>query len=239
MKLADLQNKFIDALYLGEDSHLYGEIVDGKVAKDKLFNIYRQNLFLGLINVLRITYPKIYQILGEQEFSRLSREYIANTRSESANLDNYGESFSIFLEKKDEGFLSDLARLSWFEQESFLTKDTKKIDIEALQSLTEEQLSRVRFVLNPNCRLFSSYYNLLIRGRRGPRNKNQNFFEVFCFADEVYVNKVSKSEYIFLSEMQNGLGLYDIYEKHHINIQNFLPKYIANGVLSDFFLGDL
>ena len=49
--------------------------------------------------------------------------------------------------------------------------------------------------------------------------------------NKVKTEKISKSEYIFLEEIKNGLSLFEIYNKYDINIGELLAKYVNKNVI--------
>ena len=83
---------------------------NGKAPKQELLDIYRNNLYATLINALKITYPKF--ITFKRKTSKNFAKNSSNkTTLTAGNLDNYGENFAEFLQKKEDCFLSDLAKL--------------------------------------------------------------------------------------------------------------------------------
>lgn len=232
--LKEIQNKFIDGAYGEGKLAVLLSIKDGKAPKEELLDIYRNNLYATLTNALRLTYPKIHQLVGEKKFKKFCHEFIKQNRSYSGNLDEYGENFSDFFVKKADGFLSELARFEWFKHKSYLAKDMPIFNIEELQKLSQEKLFDVKFKLHPSCFLIDSSYNLLGKKKQNQPNKRLNYFVIYRHDFEVKTEKISKSEFSFLSGVKENLSLYQIYEKHEINIQAVLQKYLANSVLSDF-----
>ena len=235
-KLTDLQNEFIDGVYDEGRLDVLRLIKDGKVPKEELLDIYRNNLYATLTNSLRITYPKVYQFIGEREFKESCREFVRQNRSCGGNLDDYGEGFVDFLAKKEDQFLSDLAKLEWLKHKSYSVRDTPLIGIENLQELSQEKLFDVKFKLHPSCFLLDSSYNLLGKKRQTQPQKRQNYFLVYRQNFEVRAERIPKGEYNFLRGVEENLGLYQIYEKYEINIHTCLQKYLANGALSEFLV---
>lgn len=187
-----------------------------------------------MINALKITYPKIYHFLKEKNFKEFCQEFIKQNHSYSGNLDNYGENFAEFFAKKEDCFLSDLAKLEWLSHRSYLAKDVPAINIEELQKLPSEKLFDVKFKLHPSCFLIGSNYNLLGKKKRINPLKKQNYFVIYRHDFEVEAEKISKNEFNFLSGIKENLSLYQIYEKYKINIQSVLQKYLANSVVCEF-----
>ncbi|MBU6141048.1 MAG: putative DNA-binding domain-containing protein [Proteobacteria bacterium] len=143
MKIADLQNKFIDSIYAVTNPDLLTKIKDGKAPKEELLDIYRNNLRGTLSNALRITYPETHKNLGAKKFQKLCDEFIKKNRSLSGNLDDYGQGFANELE--------------WLQHKSYLAKDVKPLNLKKLQKLTPEKLFEVKFKLHPSCFLHKNF----------------------------------------------------------------------------------
>lgn len=235
-ELKNLQNNLIEAIYCKEKSSFLVQIKAGKLPKAELIEIYRNNLYATLTNTLRLTYPRICQILSNEEFKKLCHEFIKNNRSQSGNLDDYGEDFFKFLQAKKEFFLSDLAKLEWLKQKSYLAKDAAQIDLEKLQKLSAEKLFEIKFKLHPSTFLLESSYNLLRQKRQNNPNKKLTYFLTYRNGFDVLSARISKSEFNFLVAIKNNLSLYQIYETHKINIQNPLQKFLVSRVLCEFFI---
>jgi hypothetical protein len=232
--LQELQNDFVKSLYHKDDLKILPEIKNSVIAKEELLNIYRNNLHENLKNTLKITYPKIYQLTKEKKFATFCQEFIKKNRSISGNLDDYGGNFCDFLAQQNELFLSDLAKLEWLGQKSYLAKNVDFLDIKALQELPPEKLFDVKFEINPSCFLLNSSYNLLGRKKQNKPPKRQKYFVIYRLSFEVIFEQITKEEFVFLNGAKEGLALFKIYEKHNINVQKYLQKYLANGVLYHF-----
>lgn len=145
MKLAKLQNKFIDTIYDKPSPEVLSEIKEGKISATELLDIYRNNLYQNLTNALSVTYPKTRQKIGSKKFTQKCEKFIKENRSQSGNLDDYGEGFGDIVE--------------WLRLRSYLALDTKVLDIKKLQKLPPEKLLNLKFKLHPSCFL---HQNLLI-----------------------------------------------------------------------------
>ena len=234
-----LQNKFIDGVYDDTRLEVLELIASSKIPKEELLDIYRNNLYSTLTNTLIITYPKIYQLVGAIKFKEFCQEFIKLNRSGSGNLDDYGDGFANFFTEKEDGFLSDLAKLEWFKHRSYLAKDVPSLKIEELQQLSEEEIFDVKFKLHPSCFLFGSNYNLLGKTRQKQLKKKvikrQVYFVIYRKSFVVEVKKISKGEFNFLKGAEDNFSLYQIYEKYKINTRLCLSKYLTNGVLYEFW----
>ena len=226
MALKDLQNNFINFLNDEKKADILKFVKKGKIRKEELFQIYRNNLFRNLENSLKITFPLIYQYLGQEQFSKLAEKYIVQNPSKSNNLDNYGQNFA----QNQNEFLQDLSHFEYSCHLSYLAADAEAVNQEDLQKIPTEELFDLKFQLHPSCFLGQSYYNFFLKKSDQKRKRIINYL-IYRHDNKVKTEKISKSEYIFLEDIKNGLSLFEIYNKYDINIGELLAKYVNKNVI--------
>lgn len=233
-KLLKVQDQFVDAIYDENSKGALKFVKSDNIAKEKLIEIYREGVYETLLNCLRLTYPRVFDFLGKEKSREFSYEFIAKNRSKSANLDHYGEEFGEFLLQKGEDFLANLAKIEWCHQLAFLAKGSDFLDLEKLQNLSEEEICDVKFDLSPSFYVVESDYNLFAKRKQSKKTKRVNYFIIYRFDLDVREDKISKSEFNFLSGVKEGLSFYEICEKYNLEIGPVLQKFVANKVLSGF-----
>lgn len=233
-ELQIIQNQFIDGVYDKRKKQILSAIKNGKAPKEELFDIYRGNMQGMLFGVLKITYPQVFEFLKEKKFKEFVLEFIASNRSQSGNLDEYGESFYKLLQRKKEYFLSDLARLEWLKQRAYLAADANKLDIKKLQNLSEEKLFSVKFDLHPSLCLMTSRYNLLSAKKQNKALKKPAHFVIYRHDLDIVVNKVSEKEFNFIKAIQENHSLYEVFTKHKPDIGSCLSNNLSNGLITGF-----
>lgn len=81
------------------------------------FNVYRNNVYAGLIGALEARFPAVQRLVGEEFFKAMARCFIEKAPPRSPALLNYGGSFPEFLRTfepvSDEPYLPDVAELEW------------------------------------------------------------------------------------------------------------------------------
>lgn len=231
-EIKEIQNNFIDGVYDNDDK-IFKSIKSSKISKNKLLEIYKNNLYCNLINALKLTYDYLYNYLGEKKFKELALDFISKNRSKSTNLDDFGLSFAEFLKEKND-FYHDLAKISYFKQLSYLGENEKDFDIESLQKLAPEKLFDVKFKISKNCFLFISKFSLFAKKNPGISRKKDCYYIIFRNSFEVEVLKITKKEFYFLNGVKQAFTLFEIYEKYECDIEKYLQKYVGNGVLKDF-----
>jgi len=93
--------------------------------------IYRNNTRGARIKALQEIYPVLEKILGEQCFYQMAHDYALDHPSNCADLNLYGERFSVFLEKvvynnstfSELLYICDLAKLEWYYHVAYYAND--------------------------------------------------------------------------------------------------------------------
>ena len=130
---------FDDFKYLADASHLVNEPTDMR-AVDRLL-VYRHSITAAQQRVLAMVYPVCKQILGDDCFDTLARDYAWHACSNSSDLNSYGENFPLFMlaqikhndNLKELPYLADLIRLEWCWHQSLYAADDPVFDLQALQ----------------------------------------------------------------------------------------------------------
>lgn len=114
--LRELQAEFRRALF-GDAAALRGLIREDGLAIDARLDIYRNNVFVSLKQVLKDTFPVVCRLVDERFFLYATDEFIRRDPPEQACLSAYGERFADFLAGfppcRELVYLPDVARLEW------------------------------------------------------------------------------------------------------------------------------
>jgi uncharacterized protein (UPF0276 family) len=109
--LARQQQAFADALFAPETESAL------QLKHAERFGLYRGNLTSTWAKALAAAYPVIAQLVGEEFFAALAREYGRSHPSENGDLNRFGAHFESFLRGfehvRDLPYLPDMARLEW------------------------------------------------------------------------------------------------------------------------------
>lgn len=119
--------------------------------------VYRNNYRIGLIDALAHSHPVCRELVGEDFFTALAREYVKSHASDSGNLHRYGASFADFIAGfehcRDLPYLADVARLEWAVHRSYYAEDAKPLDTSALAAVAPEQWEALVFAPLPDVAL--------------------------------------------------------------------------------------
>jgi len=252
MKLKELQENFANHIYNKKDSKIFPIINSKKISVDKRLDIYRNNIFGSFDDCLEMTYKITKKIVGDDYFSYLCDEYKKQYKSDSGNLEDYGEFFPQLikeLEKKHKlAYLSDIANLEWRFNLAYFSKDITDIDLEKLQSLNEEEFMQLEFCLNPSCHLIASNYPIYSIWQQNIKRNSKEInieekkgeFIIISRPDfKVKILQLSKVEFDFLNMIKNQQNLYEIYQtitkkEKFFDIGSIINKFISLRVITNF-----
>ncbi|WP_319826298.1 DNA-binding domain-containing protein [Thalassovita sp.] len=126
----------------------------------KRFAVYRNNVAVSLAEALREGFPATARLLGKDNFTALSRQYVQAHAPDSPLMFLYGGEFPAFLSGVQPlahlGYLPQVAALEWQMRLAYHAADAAPIAPETLQALPPDGLLAARFVFAPAVRLVRS-----------------------------------------------------------------------------------
>src|SRR5713101_7103697 len=131
------------------------------VPADRL-NIYRNTFVTGVTKALRLSYPAVHRLVGNDFFEGAAALFIAQHPPCAAYLDEYGADFPQFLRGFQPAavleYLADVARLELAVNRAIHAADVEPLDLARLEALRPEDQIRVCFVPHPSIALLCADY---------------------------------------------------------------------------------
>lgn len=131
------------------------------VAPDRL-DIYRNTFLLTLTKALRLCFPAVQKLVGEEFFEGAAQVFIAEHPPRVAWLDQYGAEFPDFLRAFGPAasvpYLGDVAKLEWAVNCALHAADPEPLDAARLASVAPEDQGRIRLIANPSIALVQLGY---------------------------------------------------------------------------------
>lgn len=128
----------------------------------KRFAVYRNNVFVSLVEALKARFPAVQNAVGPEFFEAMARDYAVANQPASPLMMQYGDSFPDFIEGfpplADFPWLADLARLEGAITQSYHAADAAALGSHAFARIAPEDLSRLRMTLHPAMRLIVSRF---------------------------------------------------------------------------------
>ncbi|MEW9572281.1 putative DNA-binding domain-containing protein [Rhodanobacter sp. Si-c] len=163
--LPEWQRQFLDALYDADAPGPRAVILGNGLEPDARLRIYRHSSEAIHTGALRITYPAVLALVGEDYFDQAVRGYRGAHPSPSGNLQAFGTRFAEYLETLPDmdalAYLPDVARLEWLRQESALAADAEPTAPDTFTNGLAHAGESLRIGLHPSVRLWASVHPIL------------------------------------------------------------------------------
>ena len=156
------QGAFADALLAADAACPPGLTTWNGSAPGKRFAIYRNNVIVSLIDALADSFPVTQELVGEQFFRAMARQFARMAPPRSPVLALYGDGFPEFIEAFPAAaglpYLADVARLELLRVQAWHAADAAPLTPEKIARLTADAaaLPAARLVLHPSVRLLRS-----------------------------------------------------------------------------------
>lgn len=125
------------------------------------FNVYRNNVYSGLIGVIEARFPAVQRLVGDEFFKAMARVFVDEAPPTSPVLLEYGRAFpefvTCFAPLADEPYLADVARLEWRLHEARNAADGVVLGAEGLAAF-EDEAEHLQLRLAPTVSLVVSAY---------------------------------------------------------------------------------
>ncbi|CAH0542090.1 HvfC/BufC N-terminal domain-containing protein [Vibrio marisflavi] len=117
LSLSELQTRFAQALHYQANGNEC-DIVDDEFSAEERMQIYRNNFVISLSEVLQATYPMVYELVGEECFTQLARQYVLTHPLEHGDVTYYGDGFADVFQQfpnviNSAPYLADVAQFEW------------------------------------------------------------------------------------------------------------------------------
>jgi hypothetical protein len=161
-KLAQIQEKFLNYLQTGDPAILPDIKTTDSFKQNMRLGIYQENYFIRLIDALGCDYPALYQVIGEDLFQQLAKQYVVQFPSHEYSLRGYGAQFADFIAQKsdkDQAYLAELARFELALVNAFDAEDRKPFDESALYKIPAEKWFNLIIDFHPSLQVMPLYWN--------------------------------------------------------------------------------
>lgn len=161
----DWQGSFAKALLHPEEAVPHGLCDPHGNPTLKRFAVYRNNVISGLTKALKVDFPAVCRIVGEDFFAAMARTYIADYPPRSPVLLEYGQDFATFIDNFNPvaslPYLGDVARIERAWLEAYHESEATPVPRSTPASVAPEYLHDLRFHLHPSGRLIRSKFPAL------------------------------------------------------------------------------
>jgi hypothetical protein len=249
--LHEIQRAFARSLLRGRDSGIEDSIVADDFSAAERLRVYRNSCRSVVVEVLRITFPVVDQLVGRDFFDLAAEQFCSGRPPVSGYLNDFGGAFADFLSVLPEaaatpGYLPDVARFEWALNRAANADDAPTLELASLAAVDPEQHERLRFVPHPSVQLLDLQYpadtiaDAVVAGdddamaavdladgpvrlavNRGPNG--------------VAARRLSPSGYAFARRLFGGESLSGALQAAETDGATHLADHFVNGCLSGFY----
>lgn len=235
--------RFDDAILTYASHNFLNLILNNKIANEDRIDIYKSDIRKKLKISLKLTFPGIWKILGDNLANQIATDFIyySNNMSTISCLEVWGETFSSFISSikdlNDIEYLADFARYEWYRHKSYCSE---LIDFDNVIGLEFQNTARLSFHFNPSVFLYKSYYPIKAIDNivNGNMDQGINIFcmeecaLIYCYKGKVISYWISEEEYSLLMFLKKG-GILDDYGSYTgNNICELLVFLVTNNVIN-------
>ncbi|MGA7971568.1 MAG: DNA-binding domain-containing protein [Pseudolabrys sp.] len=134
-------------------------IREGQVSAAARLAIYRNNVIGNLTRALRLSYPAVERLVGEDFFAGLAQRFIEAAPPSVADLNQYGEGVADFLASFEAAasvpYLANVARLEWAVSRALHAPPALRLTPEGLSTVPPEREAELRFEAHPTLSLLA------------------------------------------------------------------------------------
>lgn len=259
--LAELQRNFIrDCLseHLSSTNSLLAKDIDTSLASASgLLSIYQNSSIGNITQAMKLTYPVIEKLVGEDFFRACCKKFISAYWPKSANMDDYGKEFGDFLANFEHAkpltYLHDVAQLEWLFHLSSLGRDSIITDWASLSVVEADGALDVILLLAPSVKLISSSFPIdkiwQLNQSKASANEEidltlqkETLLVVFRQGMKTEIMSVNAGEFALLSSFCHQKTLGSAIEKATkidcgMSIDGTIKKFIGLNIISGFKIG--
>lgn len=245
MHLQQWQAQFLQSAVCGDSPATLLSTISpaGQLSAEQGMGVYQNNCLGSRINALASIYTTCVQVLGEDYFHQLAREYARQNTAQSADLNSYGDGFAAFLQQGQAfeafAYLPDLARLDHALHYLLTVQESAASPPELLA-----EAEHLVFHCARECQLLSFTYPV---DKVWQANQTQTAEEVFedqpapyCVVVQRYnqqmrIQRIDPEEYAVLKALnqQSLQGLSErLTEQALSQLPDYLPRWIGAAWLS-------
>lgn len=217
------QHAFAEALLAADAVCPPGLTTWNGSAAEKRFAVYRNNVVVSLVDALADSFPVTQELVGEQFFRAMARQFVRAQPPRSPVLAFYGDGFAEFIEAFPAAagvpYLADVARLEILRVLAFHAADADALTTEKIGRLlaATEALPAVRFTLHPSLRILRSRHAVVSlwtahqseSAALALSNVDPALAETACVRRQgldVEISAIAEGTAVFIELLQQGLA---------------------------------
>lgn len=227
--------------------HEFADRLLAKVAPplSRRFSVYRNNLFVSLVDALIARYPAVPAAVGAEFFLAMARDYAADHLPDSPVMMHYGDHFPDHLERfaplADYPWIAEVARIERAITQIYHAADSHELTPHDLAAIQDPDVSAVTFQLidaltmvNAHCPVVTLWK--MNTGLIEPHNIDglpPEFALIYRVDFTVKVKSLTASEAAFVNGLREGVAVGAAFESIIARDENFDLAPILNILIGE------
>lgn len=247
--LADIQEKILYSLLSCETEELdFIKSYNGLGSGQRLL-IHRQTILENFVNSLKISYPGIWQLLGEPCARGAGLSYahdLANIPSAGKMAEfgaNFPEHLKNFPSTRNLPYLPDFARLEWLRSLSYDAPNQAALHPEELTKTDLDALDKYKFIFNSSVFFMKSDFPLakiqnVVDGESNSAfdlAHEESYICVYRFDNKVNTAWLDKANWYFLLALSEGKTLGEAASNREIDLEAMFGFIFTRGMVAAIF----
>jgi hypothetical protein len=237
-----LQQQFADYLKTGSNE-IENVILDQlPIPVFERLLVYRTAYNQRIYSSLKEDFPKIYEILKEDNFNILVEEYRMKYPSTYWSLGEFSKNLPDFIAESNWGkefeYMEDLAKLEWIKCLCFLAKNSEYFNFSSIALVPSEKQNEIILELDSSVIFFESPWTLHKKNIKKSISNKINYYIVYRNNGIIYLECILKKDWNILQKISQGLNIGEIVEKTQVYNEKQISKCFSNwvkkGIISHF-----
>jgi hypothetical protein len=183
-------------------------------------DVYRNNVAVGLCDVLADIFPVVRRLVGADFFAGMAQVYAKKCRPASPVLAEYGQTFGDFIDAfapaRGVPYLADVARLERAWLDAYHAEDQAPLSIAALTEIAGTDLDDLVVILHPSAWLLNFSGPAVSIWQAHQDNQSPDLSGLSDQAElalivrphmDVHVHTLSKAGFLFAQQLAEGKSL--------------------------------
>ncbi len=187
---------------------------------ERRMDVYRNNVHASLIDGLEQAFPVVLQLVGQEFFRAMAREFLRDHMPERGTLIGFGDSLPEFLDAfppvASLPYLGDVARLELLWLRSYHAADDRPVTPEEVAAVPAEELPDLRFGLHSSVETLKSHLPVLSFWRAHQPGQNPASLDPAQEAESVLLlrtnlsvvaHPIGEGALVFIGALRTGQSL--------------------------------
>ncbi|KAB8039808.1 hypothetical protein GCL60_05970 [Silvanigrella paludirubra] len=237
-----LQQQFADYLKTGANE-IENVILDQlPISVFERLLVYRTAYNQRIYSSLKEDFPKIYEILNEDNFNKLVEEYRIKYPSTYWSLGEFSKNLPDFIAESNWGkeikYMEDLAKLEWIKCLCFLAKNSDYFNFSSIALVPSEKQNKIILKLDSSVIFFESPWALHKKSIKKSISNKINYYIIYRNNGIINVECILKKDWNILQKISQGLNIEEIVEKTQVcnekQISKCFSNWVKKGIISHF-----